>query len=62
MTITAPTSRDQVINQLAQEGNDLKITINTAEDNVETWFPGKRFAFGVAHSSRLYPRASLWRA
>ena len=49
MTVPAPTSAADVIAQLTQEGNDLKVTVNAAEANIEAWFPGKRFAFGLAH-------------
>ena len=44
-----PTSAAEVIAQLTQEGNDLKVTVNVAEDHVDAWFPGKRDAFLVAH-------------
>lgn len=47
--INPPTSRQDVIDQLTQEGNDLKVTVNTAEQNIEAWFPGERFKFGLAH-------------
>lgn len=49
MTVAIPTTRDQAIAQLTEEGNDLKVTMLTAEANVETWFPGKRYAFYLAH-------------
>ena len=48
-SIPPPTSREDVIAQLTTEGNDLKLTVNTAEANIEAWFPGKRFVFGLAH-------------
>jgi hypothetical protein len=49
MSISPPTSAAEVIAQLTQEGNDLKVTVNTAEDNVTLWFPGKGFKFALAH-------------